>query len=188
MYPCSTYKKFYFQANLCSLIYQCKAGLPDIPNRRFPLIRISGRDRAYRGSMRAFFKDFKDVIWEEENRRLINIFHLDLDDSGGSFSVVFPELLINLGVFNFCSNTIVVLVLKVHILQSNTVCTENPRNYLGEKKGFVVKLSFRCFPVRFLLLMFLDPYEIVIKYLGVVEKIPMLCVFCYLHLLQNVFG
>ena len=127
--------------------------------------------------MRAFFKDFKDVIWEEENRRLINILHLDLDDSGGSFSVVFPELLIKLGIFNFCSNTIVVLVLKVHFLQSNTMYTENPRNYLGGKKGFVDKLSLRCFPVRFLLFMFLDPYEIVIKYLVVVEKIPMLCVF-----------
>ena len=127
--------------------------------------------------MRAFFKDFKDVIWEEENRRLINILHLDLDDSGGSFSVVFPELLINLGIFNFCSNTRVVLVLKVHFLQSNTMYTENPRNYLGGKKGFVDKLSLRCFPVRFLLFMFLDPYEIVIKYLVVVEKIPMLCVF-----------
>ena len=127
--------------------------------------------------MRAFFKDSKDVIWEEENRRLINILHLDLDDSGGSFSVVFPELLINLGIFNFCSNTIVVLVLKVHFLQSNTMYTENPRNYLGGKKGFVDKLSLRCFPVRFLLFMFLDPYEIVIKYLVVVEKIPMLCVF-----------
>lgn len=125
--------------------------------------------------MRAFFKDFKDVIWEEENRRLINILHLDLDDSGGSFSVVFPELLINLGIFNFCSNTIVVLVLKVHFLQSNTVYTENPRNYLGGKKGFVDKLSLRCFQLGFYYLW--DPYEIVIKYLVVVEKIPMLCVF-----------
>ena len=130
--------------------------------------------------MRAFFKDFKDVIWEEENRRLINIFHLDLDDSGGSFSVVFPELLINLGVFNFCSNTIVVLVLKVHFLQSNTVYTENPRNYLGgKKKGFVDKLSLRCFPVRFLLFMFLDPYEIVIKYSSCEENPYVMCILLF---------
>ena len=55
-------------------------------------------------------------MWEVEDRGLIFVSHLDFNDGGGSFSVVFQELLINTWVFNFCFNTMVVLLLKIHFL------------------------------------------------------------------------
>lgn len=106
-------------------IHSCTAGLPDIPDRRFPLIWICGRNHAHQRTMGASFEDFKYVIREEEDGRFVVVFHLDLNHGGGGFSVVFPELLINMAVLNSCSNTILVLVLKIHSLQRNTVCTED---------------------------------------------------------------
>lgn len=120
--------------------------------------------------MRAFFEDFKQVIWDQENRRFIFIFHLDPNESGGSFNMVFHELLINVAVFNICSKTILVLVLKIHPLQRNTMYRRrngfsNLRHSLEKKKKFGL-LSLSRFSVRFpFLCTWLDPSDIIIKQL-----------------------
>lgn len=131
--------------NWCPSIHSCKAGFPDIPDRRFPLIWICGRNHAHQRPMGPSFEDFKYVIWEEEDRRFVIVFHLDLNQGRGRFSMVFHELLINMAVLNSCSNTILLLVLKIHSLQRNTVCTENVASVTQgtpqKEEVSVVKLS-----------------------------------------------